>query len=69
MYRDKEKAKRGLYRIPEATLWKAALIGGALGSSIGMFLFRHKTKKLNFKIGFPFLAFVDSIVALYFTIK
>lgn len=45
---DKFKAKRGMWRIPEATLlWSAALFG-ALGAFLGMSLFRHKTKHMVF---------------------
>ena len=53
MYIDKRKAKKGSWRIPEKTLICIALIGGAIGTMIGMYWFRHKTKKLKFTIGFP----------------
>jgi uncharacterized membrane protein YsdA (DUF1294 family) len=59
MYSDKEKAKHGQYRIPEATLWRIAIIGGAIGTTIGMHWFRHKTKHMAFKFGFPVLAIID----------
>lgn len=45
---DKLRAKRGMWRIPEATLlWSAALFG-ATGAFLGMSLFRHKTKHAVF---------------------
>ena len=56
---DKFKAKRGSWRIPEATLWTAALLGGGAGAFLGMRLFRHKTKKGFFPIGIPILAFLQ----------
>ena len=56
---DKLKAKRGSWRIPEATLWTAALLGGGAGAFLGMRLFRHKTKKGFFPIGIPILAFLQ----------
>ena len=56
---DKFKAKRGSWRIPEATLWTAALLGGGAGAFLGMRLFRHKTKKGFFPIGIPVLAFLQ----------
>ena len=60
---DKYKAKKGLWRIPEATLMTAAFIGGSFGAYLGMQLFRHKTKHLKFSVGIPvFLAL--HIVAL-----
>ncbi len=45
---DKEKAKKGKWRIPEATLLLLGVFGGALGGLIGMKLFRHKTKHWYF---------------------
>lgn len=45
---DKSKAKRGAWRIPEATLLGLSFIGGALGGYIAMQTVRHKTKKWYF---------------------
>ena len=42
---DKHKARRGLWRIPEKVLLGFSFLGGALGGSIAMALFRHKTKR------------------------
>ncbi|WP_394188450.1 DUF1294 domain-containing protein [Paenisporosarcina quisquiliarum] len=53
---DKRKARQHQYRISEKTLWIVALLGGAIGSYLGMIFFRHKTKHLNFRIGFTLLA-------------
>ena len=53
---DKGKARRGRWRIPEKTLFVFALLGGAVGGTAGMFLFRHKTKHLSFRLLFPLLA-------------
>lgn len=50
---DKIKAKRNLWRIPEATLMGVAAIGGSIGAIAGMNLFRHKTKHAKFYIGLP----------------
>lgn len=47
---DKFKAKVGGWRIPESTLIVLGLIGGGIGGLIGMFIFRHKTKKNLFLI-------------------
>lgn len=62
---DKRRAREKKYRISEQTLWLWAIIGGALGGAVGMFYFRHKTKHLNFKIGFPILA----VIHVYLFIK
>ena len=57
---DKVKAIKGSRRIPEATLFLLALIGGGLGGSFGMFSFRHKTRHLKFLIGFPMITIVQA---------
>ena len=53
MLADKHKAKKNLWRIPEATLMWVAAIGGSLGSLMGMQLVRHKTRHLKFTLGIP----------------
>ena len=50
---DKRKAQKNLWRIPEATLFLMAAIGGSIGSIAGMYKFRHKTKHWQFVIGMP----------------
>ena len=56
---DKRKAIKGAYRIPEATLFCVALLGGALGTTLGMNLFRHKTKHWYFVVGMPLIFFAQ----------
>ena len=53
MLADKHKAKKKLWRIPEATLLAIAALGGSIGSLVGMYAFRHKTKHLKFTLGIP----------------
>ncbi|MED3562592.1 MULTISPECIES: DUF1294 domain-containing protein [Bacillus] len=69
MWEDKQRAIHHKYRIKEKTLWLVALFGGAVGATMGMQLYRHKTKHLQFKIGFPLLAIVEVILIFYFLIK
>lgn len=52
---DKARARRRARRVPEATLFFLALIGGALGGTLGMLAFRHKTRHASFFIGFPLI--------------
>ena len=66
MYIDKQKAKRGSWRIPENTLFIITAIGGGIGTIGGMYLLRHKTKKWTFKIGLPVLLILDILIVLYF---
>ena len=53
---DKNKARRGAWRVPEARLFLLALLGGGLGGWLGMRLFHHKTKHWYFALGFPLIA-------------
>ena len=48
---DKQRARAGLRRTPEATLLLFALIGG-LGAWMGQHLLRHKTRKEPFRTQF-----------------
>ncbi len=56
---DKGRARRGAYRIPEANLFLTAAIGGSIGSILGMYTFRHKTKHLSFVIGMPTILLIQ----------
>lgn len=62
MFIDKRKAKYGKWRIKEHTLFILALIGGSVGAIIGMYTFRHKTKKAMFFIGFPVILIVEVLL-------
>ena len=59
MLTDKIKARRGAWRIPEATLMGIAAIGGSIGVLGGMYLFRHKTKHPKFSVGVPVILLVQ----------
>lgn len=56
---DKERAKKGEWRVSENTLMIMAVLGGAAGGVLGMYLFRHKTKHNKFAFGLPLLAAVQ----------
>lgn len=60
---DKYKAKKNLWRIPEATLMGVAAIGGSLGALIGMYLVRHKTRHPKFTVGIPLLLIIQVLIA------
>ncbi|MBR7123108.1 MAG: DUF1294 domain-containing protein [Oscillospiraceae bacterium] len=55
MLYDKHKAKKKLWRIPEATLMLTAVAGGSLGIVFGMCIARHKIRHPKFIIGVPLL--------------
>ena len=47
---DKQRARRGLWRIRESVLLAVTWLMGGLGAWLGMRLFRHKTQKRRFVI-------------------
>lgn len=65
---DKWKAKKRAWRIPEATLFILAGVGGSIGAIAGMYTFRHKTKHRSFTWGMPaiLIAQIILIVALLY---
>lgn len=62
---DKIKARKKLWRIPEATLIAIAAIGGSIGVLAGMYLFRHKTRHAKFYIGVPVILVIQLAVLYY----
>lgn len=66
---DKWKAKRNSWRIPEKTLFLVTLLGGGIGTNIGMYYFRHKTKKVEFMIGFPTITILEIVLLVYIIVK
>ena len=61
---DKMKARRGSWRIPEKTLFLVTALFGGLGGTLGMKVFRHKTKHWYFKWGFPALLVLQAALLL-----
>ncbi|SDZ06288.1 Uncharacterized membrane protein YsdA, DUF1294 family [Proteiniborus ethanoligenes] len=59
---DKSKAKKGDWRVREATLIVLSFLGGAIGVLIGMVFFNHKTKKKKFYIGVPAIYILNRIM-------
>ena len=53
---------------------KALIIAGAILLAIaiigvGMYVFRHKTQKVQFVIGFPLITILEIITVIYFIFK
>lgn len=65
---DKLLARWNKRRISEKTLLMVAGFGGALGSWLGMVLFRHKTKHRAFSVGLPLLALLHLAILLGITV-
>lgn len=63
---DKQRAVRGnTNRISEGVMFFWSAVFGSLGIYVGMYVFKHKTRKWYFKIGLPLL-FVQNIIVLYY---
>ena len=61
---DKLRARKRAWRIPESTLFVIALIGGSLGTTIGMHLFHHKTMHWYFLFGMPAILVIQIAAVL-----
>lgn len=62
---DKLKAKGNGRRIAERTLLLCAFLGGALGAAAGMWVFRHKTRKLKFTLGVSLAVIFNGLVWIF----
>ena len=65
MRHDKQCAKKNQRRVPEKTLFLSAALFGALGGTLGMFMFRHKTKHWYFRVFFPLMMVLQAAVLGY----
>ena len=65
MFLDKKKAERGAWRISEKNLFLDKLLGGGIGTISGMYVFRHKTKKLKFTLGLPVILILEIVLVIY----
>jgi len=66
---DKRRAKKGEWRIKEGSLFMITLLGGGIGTIAGMYLFRHKTKKLKFTVGLPTIFLMEIVLIIYALMK
>ena len=64
---DKWKARNNAWRIPEATLFLLAIIGGSIGAKLGMHVWHHKTKHLSFIIGIPVILLLQVVLFVLVT--
>ena len=65
MWHDKRCAKKNKRRVPEKILFLSAALFGAFGGTLGMFVFRHKTKHWYFMVFFPLLMVLQAAVLGY----
>lgn len=64
MFYDKYMAQTGQWRVPERILFGFVLAGGGIGGCLGMKVFRHKTRKPMFTIGFPLITIIEYVLFL-----
>ena len=62
---DKKKAEKKLWRISEKALILVSILGGSVGALIGMYTFKHKTKKLKFTVGIPVILILQIVLIIY----
>ena len=62
---DKRCARRGHWRVSEKALFLSAILMGAIGGTLGMNVFRHKTKHWYFKLFFPALAILQILLVIW----
>ena len=62
---DKYKAKKGKWRISEATLLTMAAIGGSIGAWAGMRIWHHKTMHKKFKYVIPLIIILQVALVAY----
>jgi uncharacterized membrane protein YsdA (DUF1294 family) len=65
--KDKERARRGEWRVPEKRIWLIAIIGGGIGVFFAMKRYRHKTKHKKFMLGIPLIIILQIIFILKFS--
>lgn len=62
---DKFRAKLQQWRIPEKTLFGLIILGGGVGALFGMTVFRHKTRKPQFKV-VSVISVIAHIILFYY---
>lgn len=64
MFLDKRRAVLKMKRISENMLFRITALGGGIGTTLGMKLFRHKTKHRHFTILMPLMTVVQYLIVL-----
>ena len=66
---DKRAARQHRRRVPETSLLALAVLGGSVGGILGMLLFRHKTRKPAFFIGYPAILLAELMIAYFLVLR
>jgi uncharacterized membrane protein YsdA (DUF1294 family) len=62
---DKMSAEVNSERVPEMWFFLISLAGGFVGVILGMFAFRHKTRKMSFQLKIAIAAVLATLVLLF----
>ena len=57
---DKHCARRGMWRVPERSLFAVSFLGGSVMMLLTMKLVRHKTKHKRFMVGIPVIILLQA---------
>lgn len=68
MKHDKKQAVYHDFRISEKTIFIFSLLLGGVGTYIGMYVFRHKTKHTKFTVGIP-MTIILNIITIYYILN
>ena len=63
---DKWKAKKSMWRIRETALLGLAVLGGSIGTWLGMRVWHHKTQHKKFRYGVPAIIIIQLALIGYF---
>lgn len=63
---DKKRALSNKRRISEKMLLTLVLIGGTIGSGLGMLIFRHKTSKNSYLLKFWGIVIVQLLIVWFY---
>ena len=66
---DKSKSQKNQWRIKESTLIVLSLLGGSIGSMIGMIVFHHKLNKKKFYIGIPLIFILNKVIEILLIVQ
>lgn len=62
---DKYKARKAKWRISEAKLLTTAVLGGSIGTWLGMKIWHHKTMHKKFKYSIPVILLIQIALMAY----
>ncbi len=66
---DKLFAQWRVRRIPELVFYVSGFLGGSIGVLLGMFAFRHKTRKTSFQFVLGMLILIQLLLVWWLTEK